>query len=374
MKIVILVRILWASGAQKVAIEEAKKFKQLGHDIKLVFLRKTNSGNVYLPLLEGIDWAVMAEDSSSFFTPIYDRITGLFMPDRRGEGRVDYDLIRAFPEYIINYKPELIICHDQWAGLAGYYTFRKYGIKYVTILHESVGEYNVPVLGRIADRYEKTVLKKSQRVFTINERIEQSLESKWDISAIVNYHGMDSEEKRDYLLKEDLILLNSSWDANRASKVYLEILESLPNFEMKMVGRWIDSSLKTKYEKLVAQYKLKDRLELLENLGERELMELYIRSKYLIRFGYRENGNPHGIIDSISHGTVPILNSELGIATIIRKYEAGIVVDSIDSVPVVEAITRTNNPIEYSKIQENMNELSTTYTWKNHCELFLENL
>lgn len=88
-------RILWASGAQKTAIEEAKTFEQLGHDLKLVFLRKTNSGNVYLPLPEGIDWDVMAKKSSSLFSPVYDRITGLFMPDRQGEGRVNYDLIRA---------------------------------------------------------------------------------------------------------------------------------------------------------------------------------------------------------------------------------------------------------------------------------------
>jgi hypothetical protein len=46
-------------------------------------------------LPEEIDWDVMAKKSSSLISPVYGRITGLLMLDIQGEGRVNYDLIRA---------------------------------------------------------------------------------------------------------------------------------------------------------------------------------------------------------------------------------------------------------------------------------------
>lgn len=260
MKIVILVRILWSAGAQKAAIDEAKEFKRMGLDVKLVFLRKTESGNVYLPLLTEIDWEVMSKGTSSFMTPFYNKLTGIFMPDRKGDGRLDYDLIRAFPDYIINYKPDLIICHDQWAGLAGYYTFRKYGVKFVTLLHESLGKYNVPVLGKLANRYEKNVLRNSQKIFAINEKIAESVSHEYGLSAIVDYHGMDVKKRPDYGSKSNVILANSTWDSNRATDIYLKILEALPNFNIQMVGRWRDPNLKLHYEKLVVQHNLEKKV------------------------------------------------------------------------------------------------------------------
>jgi len=43
MKIIIIVRILWTAGAQKIAIKEAKTLTDMGHNVRLVFLRSTPS-------------------------------------------------------------------------------------------------------------------------------------------------------------------------------------------------------------------------------------------------------------------------------------------------------------------------------------------
>ncbi len=374
MKIVILVRILWTAGAQKAAIEEAKTFKDLGHDVKLVFLRKADSGDFYFPLLKGVDWDVMARNPRSIMTPFYDWLTGKFMPDRRGEGRLDYNLIRGFTKYIKFDRPDLIVCHDQWAGLAGYYAFRKLGINYVTILHESLGRYNLPILGTIANSYEKLVLKNSKRVFAINEKIADSAKKMYGLETIVNYHGMDAREKLKYEEKEDLILANTTWDSNRASDLYMEILEGLPEFKMQMVGRWRDANLKSLYKNKIIKHSLESRIEMRENLKEEEIRVLYLKSKFMIRFGYGENGNPHGIIDSLSHGIVPILNSELGISKIIKDFNAGIVVDNIDSELIITRINDINNKETYSKLQKNMNKLCSEYSWLKHCNIILEDI
>ena len=92
MKIIILVRILWASGAQKIAIEEAKTLKKMGHEVKLVFLRETDSGQRLKPMLEGVEYEIFSTKQPRWF---YSTITGMFMPDRKGEGALDYNLRKA---------------------------------------------------------------------------------------------------------------------------------------------------------------------------------------------------------------------------------------------------------------------------------------
>jgi hypothetical protein len=141
LKIGIIVRILWSAGTQKFAIDQARSLKEAGNDVTLIFLRKTKSGAVYAPLLDDLDYRIMAESNTSKFVWLYDLITGIFMPNRRGEGRVDYNLLRKLPKYAKDMNFDYLICQDQWAGLGGYYCYKRLGIKYAVIFHEQVNNF-----------------------------------------------------------------------------------------------------------------------------------------------------------------------------------------------------------------------------------------
>ena len=93
-----------------------------------------------------------------------------------------------------------------------------------------------------------------------------------------------------------------------------------------------------------------------------------------MRFGYKENGNPHAIIDALSNGTLPILNSELGIAKLIKDFDAGLIVDPTREDQIVQSIKRADNDKEYSKFQDNISKLCSIYTWEKHCKLILDSL
>ncbi|MEM0136541.1 MAG: hypothetical protein QXU18_15160 [Thermoplasmatales archaeon] len=152
MKIIILVRILWASGAQKIAIEEAKTLKRLGHEVKLVFLREAISGQFLKPTLESVEYEIFSTKQPRW---LYSTITGMFMPDRKGDGALDYNLLKAYPRTVTRNEADYIICHDQWAGIAGFRINKSLGIPYSVFCHERVsGEYTVPTLGKFAERTE----------------------------------------------------------------------------------------------------------------------------------------------------------------------------------------------------------------------------
>jgi hypothetical protein len=97
MKIKLLCRILWPAGTQRIAIEETKALTHLGHDAELIFIRATDSGETtYKELLNKVEYRILHYKNDSILTQLYDKVTGIFMDDRRGEGRVDYNFLRVF--------------------------------------------------------------------------------------------------------------------------------------------------------------------------------------------------------------------------------------------------------------------------------------
>ena len=69
MRIIILVRILWTAGAQKIAIKEAKELQALDNQVELIFLRGKKLPE-YDELLEGINYKIISETGNSIFSPL----------------------------------------------------------------------------------------------------------------------------------------------------------------------------------------------------------------------------------------------------------------------------------------------------------------
>lgn len=376
MKIVIVVRILWTAGAPKIAIQEAKELKRLGHAVTLVFLRRAKTLGGYSDLLNDIDWKVLSDGHNSFFTPLYDYITGLFMPDRRGEGRVDYDLLRRFPSFAKEVGTDYVICHDQWAGLAGYYAFRKYGIKYAVFLHERLSSYEVPILGRLAHLYEKKVLKNASKVFAVTEKVRNSAVENYGINPITNIPGIPDNGSNPFDKRKNIILSVSMWDTGRHPYIYLKIAQEIQGFKLIIAGNWRDPELKRKMGDEVKQMHLEDKVSFADHLTEEQLSDLYRESKFLARFGYGEYGLGTATLEAISFGLPLIVNSELGTAELIKEHKAGLVLDSeapqdVDIRKIVSFLENNSNIECYSAMQKGCEEIVSKYTWEKHCRNLL---
>lgn len=118
MRIVILVRILWTGGAQKIAIKETENLQKCGHNVRLVFLRETESRKFLHDSLNIVNWEIYSRTGGK--NPLYSLITAHFSPDRKGEGTVDYDLITNFAKHFSRDDADYVLCLDQFAGIAGY--------------------------------------------------------------------------------------------------------------------------------------------------------------------------------------------------------------------------------------------------------------
>ena len=370
MKIIILVRILWTAGAQKIAIREARELKAMGHDVELVFL-KGKMTKEYEEILQDIKYEIVSETGDSIFSPIYNYVTRKFAPERGPESRVDYNLIRAFPKYLNGKKVDYLICHDQFSGLAGYYVHRKYGTKYSVFIHEGVAVPTVPVLGKIWQHYEYKVLKNAKAIFAVTDKVAKTVRDVYDIPAIPNYPGMDVLRETKFEDKDNSIIAVAFWDYGRKPEIYLDVIEKLDDFTLYFVGNFRIREQEDKFREEIKKRGLENRVVMKKNLMESELIELYQRSKFSVRFGFGEYGPAMSVVESIQNCVPVIINSDLGTSGLVRNFSAGLVMDCLEPTTVAKFISKNNNAESYSLFQSNIKKMSKAFSWRKHAENLL---
>lgn len=371
MKIIILLRILWTAGAQRIAIEEAKTLQNLGHEVMIVFLRGTENGFQYAPLLKGVNYEIMSNGKySKFSTFLNNSLTGFFSPDRVGEGRVDLNLIRSFPKYIKNYAADEIICHDPWAGLAGFYAKKKLGTNYSVFIHERISKFKVPILGFMAQNYERKVLKNAKRVFGISEKVAATVRDAYGINAIANFPGFNIKEFNDFDQKDDQIITLSMWDRKRKVELYLEIARLLPDFKFLILGNWRDANY---FKEINERVDIPENLSFVKNIPEEQLKDIFHKTKFSIRFGFGEYGIGTSVMESISYSVPPIINSDLGTSDLITNYTPELIVNEIDPRNIADLIRNLNKKETFEKLQSKLIKMSTENSWQSHSLKLIEN-
>ena len=362
MKIVILVRILWTAGAQKIAINEALELKRQGHDIDLIFLRRGKTWKAYEELLSKINYRILSEGKSSIFTGLYSFITSLLMPDRKGEGRIDYDLLKKFPEFIAGYEVDKIICHDEWAGIAGYLAKKKKGIPYEVFLHERLGKLNVPILGKLAEIYRMRVLRNASRLYSVTDKISIDTYERFSIQSIPDPPGFEELSPINVEKKANRIVSVSMWDSGRNPFFFIELEKVLDNYEFLLLGNWRNQEY---YALFMRSLPENTRIKIKTNVSEDEKRKLVGESKFLVRFGKMEYGLATAVVESISYGTPVIINSELGTAGLVQQYKVGFVLQTPDPKAVADILNSFKEE-EYNQMLRNMNTLKKSWTWTDH--------
>ncbi len=373
MKIIILLRVLWTAGAQKIAIREAKELTLLGHEVELVFLRGSLPPE-YEEMLLGVKYKILSETGKSWLSPIYSYITKKFAPDRGNESRVDYNMIRKFPSYLKSKDVDYIICHDILAGLAGYYAFKKYGTKYSVFVHEKVALAKAFVLGKLWFKLEHKILANALFVFSITDKVGESVMKLHSIKAITNYPGMDINSVTPFEKKKNAFIAVSFWDYGRRPETYLDVIMRIPDFILYFVGNFRVEGLEQKVLREIEDRNLESRVFIMKNLKESELVELFNESKFSIRFGFGESGVGTSTIESIQNAVPVITNTDLGIAGLIKKYSCGLVLEKMDVTEIQKFIIKYNNQIMYSILQNNISKLCLDYSWRRHAQLLTRTL
>ncbi|MEM0135150.1 MAG: glycosyltransferase family 4 protein [Thermoplasmatales archaeon] len=374
MKICIVVRILWSAGTQKFAIQQAKALQDAGHEVTVIFLRSTESGKVYDKLLKNVRYEIISEKNTSKFVHIYDLITGIFMSNRIGEGRVDYNLIRRFPRYIEKRNFDHIICQDQWAGLGGYYAKKKLGIKYSVLIHEQVN--NFPwvkgfkrLFALLALRWQKNILYNADRIFTLTEPVAETLRRfyRGKVKVTSVFPGLDNHIERNYPDKKNQIMLVSYWNEVKIPESYIPVFKSIEGYNFIIAGNWISLAYRDSFIDKLRQENIIDKVIFVDHFSEDEKSALFRASKFYLRFGLNEKGPGYGTIEALEYGLPIICNNGLGISYYLSDKSFALVMDDLRNTEGVRAFIKYYDTKEkYERLQEEIGVIIDKLSWASH--------
>ena len=229
-----------------------------------------------------------------------------------------------------------------------------------------------PVFGKLARHLERKILSNANAVFSVTQKVAESVKKIYSISSIPNMPGMDFGSCLLYESRKDILLCVSVWDKDRDPKVYLPIISILGNFKLTVAGRWRDEGLRRQFIAEIDKLKIGDLVDLIEGFTENQLVSLYRESKFSLRYGIDELGPGMSNLESLSQCTPVIVNGELGFADFVLSENVGYVSKIWNPDIICEFIMEYNNPTKYSELQSYIKKALSSYSWKSHTKILLE--
>lgn len=136
------------------------------------------------------------------------------------------------------------------------------------------------------------------------------------------------------------------------------------NFQLKIIG---EGDERREIEKLIEEYKLKDKILLLGRLSSEEVKRHYLQSDIFV-LPSKYEGSPNVLLEALSFGLPIITSNFLGVEGIIKDKETGLVIPLGNPQKLAEAINfYVNNLEERSRIAQNGFEMvKEKYSTEKH--------
>ena len=325
MKILIVCRVLWPGGVQRMIFRQAEGLKLLGNEVDLVFIRDT--GRYKYPTNLNFEIFMTKNRSSKLVDYILKRITSRYSPQRGEDAVVDIDYIRKFQKSITK-SYDLIYYSDEFAALFSEIVKKKNKAKLVVMIHEPIKK-NGPFLWR---QIEKKAIKNCDLVLTHSREAKILLSSIYNARIEEIYLGTDViNEIPGFENRKNYAVSVTMWDYGRHPEKLIEIGRKLSVGKIILIGNWTDNNYLEAMKREIKEKSLDERVVITGQVTENRLRLYYKEAKCSIRFGYNEKGPGMGALESISWGIPIIFNDGIGIKEVAADQKNGFLVDLEDT-------------------------------------------
>lgn len=406
MKIAIVLRIFGFGGIPKIATNEARSLTRSKVKVELVVLRWGNS-QLSLQDIFSINCSqvkVRSFDKGLFrlVANFLARLTWVFLPIGRGlESTVDVSTIILAPFLLSDRNYRALLCMDQLAGISGFVASKK-GIPYFTYVHEPLficfhlgvsrfSRFGIvrKILGALTYGIEKAILANSKGIFFNSKATLEwmtksfpSIEGK----GRVIYPGCNSVERLPKK-REDFVLTVSRWDLHKRPMFILDLAERVPT-NFVVAGSWTPPSLLNIFISEIHRRGLDERVNVLTNLTEGELRDLFLKAKIYIH--WVSEGFSMGVLEAMAHGLPVVTRRGAGVSEIITNGFDGFIVEEPDRASLIAApisayernpntdqyvttlLTLLNDPRLCEFVGKNAWQTSRKYSWDEHSRRVIE--
>ncbi len=353
---------------QRIAFAEAKLLKERGHDVELIFIRKSKLWMGNYDEYQNVTILSQKGVENRFIGKFLDMLTLHYAPQRGVEGRVDADLILKFEIHRSAY--DVLIYFDQMTSLFSLIGKIRHDGKTIIYVHETSlkdkGVFN-KLVDFVGINLCDGIITQSQ----FNKKLLSRFRSK---KLLMLYPGVDEvrvshgfEERRNIALSVTL------WDSGRHPEYFVDIARHFDFGRIILAGGWTDDSFRQLMTQRIKQEGIEDKLLITGPISEDVLNHLYQESKLFIRFGYNEAGPGMGSLEALSHGLPIIINSGIGIKEILKNGFNCEVVDEKNSIDVAIVMSNLMEDKRAWEFMSNNNlKLSKELSWHRHGQILDE--
>ena len=324
MKIGILIDRLNVGGVEKIAIEQVRALRDIGEDAILVVLRrKAVIEGAFLDLLEGVpveylDDKLPAFLCYSFNFPIFHFFASFHL---------SYPIL--IPWTLKRNEYDYIICHGTYTAFSAIMIRKVRKIPFSCFIWDPIGyilqrvyreKFPKPMLyflSGIANRIDRMILENSDKILVGGDAHNEHLRTlKADVE-IVEIHPsvhpiVNSIGKRGY------VLLVTAWKRGKHPEYIFELLEKIPEMQMKMVGKWIEDAYRKEFESEIDLRKLKKNIEIVGAVIERDLQKYYAEATVLLQTN-DDKGFGMPALEAAGNGTTFIIPEGQGVCSLFQN-------------------------------------------------------
>lgn len=373
MKIGILIDRLNVGGVEKIAIEQVRALRNIGEDAVLMALRrKAVIEGAFSDILEGVPIEYLDDRlpswlRGSFNFPIFHFFAffhlsyPILLPWTLKKGEYDY-----------------IICHGTYTAFSAIMIRKIKKIPFSCFIWDPIGyilqrvyreKFPKPIfyfLSGIANRIDRMILENSDKILVGGDAHNEHLRILKAGVEIVEIHPsvhpiVNSIRKRGY------VLLVTAWKRGKHPEYIFELLEKIPEMQMKMVGKWIEDAYRKEFECEIDSRNLKNNIEIIGAVTERELQRYYAEATVLLQTN-DDKGFGMPALEAAGNGTTFIIPEGQGVCALFRQGLDGYYTKEKETEVIVQRLRfLIENPDEGVKMgQRALETVRNNYSWTNH--------
>lgn len=369
-KVLIVCRLLWTGGVQRVSIAETISIRNLGIACDLLFLRKDPKCDYELPS----GTRVLEIERSSrprMSKQLLRAITSIYAGHRGTDATVDLDLIVSSQRIVADY--DVAVYNDQyaalWAALCRVFRAKPY----VLTLHEFYPRVSKRLRDRLffplADLIDYLSILIAPAIITTSARNFKKIDALVPGRTVLARIGCPAPDLS--LLKQNRntrrIVANTIWDEGRHPELYVRLAKKLPEFQFVLIGRWTNETFKKEVEESARDV---TNLLITGYVSEQDRLRLLDEALIYTSFGYCEAGPGMAGLDALAKGMIVITNDGIGLSELITNEVNGFVARPFSIDVVVSILKRIEfmDPRHLMGITTNAIETSERWSWESHAK------
>jgi len=375
-KIGVIIDELKPGGTQRIAINEVKWLRILGHDAKLIVIRR--QANQAIKDEEYVQ--KIAEDPIPILF-LSDRFPRIFRLSFR------FPIFRFFSSFhltspllaslTLNEKFDILISHGTYTCFTAEAIRRIHAIPYVTFVHDTAtyilskayANTSLAMLTALGTFIDRKTMKNAVLILTQSNFTMKQVKRIYNRGRVeVVYPGCKPVE---HLQKkrENIVLMYTRWDRGKNPFLTVKIAQRLKNTDVKIIvaGTWSQENVRSEIIRELKMSGLKDKVEIIDEIDENELENLFLKSKVWIHPIVEAFGM--SALEAAAHGCPIIMPQGSGVTELFTEGLHGFFPKEGDADSYADYIIElvSNEELALKMGYEAWN-VSKKYTWENHAK------